>query len=92
MREIKERETLATSLRRFMPVTTPRCGAVGGIGTPVSRLYTLTLAYGLKKYTVFIRVFSVFPLFSPFFLDFPTKSAVFSRFISVSGNRGIYVF
>jgi hypothetical protein len=42
----EERETLAAILYGFMPVTTPPCGAVGGIGTPVSRLYTLTLAYG----------------------------------------------
>ena len=52
----------------------------------------LNLQVRLKKVHGFYTVFSVFPLFSPFFLDFPTKSAVFSRFISVSGNRGIYVF
>jgi hypothetical protein len=46
MRERKERETLAASLRCFMPVTTPPCGAVGVVGTPVSRLYTLTLESG----------------------------------------------
>jgi hypothetical protein len=41
-----EREALAAILYGFMPVTTSPCGAVGGIGTPVSRLHTLTLAYG----------------------------------------------
>jgi hypothetical protein len=63
---------------------------------PLPRSYTVlcrfiypNLSVRLKKVHGFYKGFLHFP---SIFLDFSTKSAVFSRFISVSGNRGIYVF
>jgi hypothetical protein len=70
--------SLAASLRRFKPVCGLQAKRSSGKKEerePLPRSYTVLcrfiypwdLSVRLKKYTVFIRVFSVFPRFSPIF-------------------------